>query len=59
MDESNTIDLPDFGDATGWCTTLRLKSNDEYLKTLEIGYDTKGITHMAFASTDQIIMFGE
>ena len=44
---------------TGWCTTLTLDNSESYIKTLEIGYDSKGLTHLALMSTEEFIIFGQ
>ena len=59
IDESNTLILPPIGDATGWCTTFRLRSAEDYIKTIEISYDQKGLTHIAIISTEEVVFFGE
>ena len=52
IDESNTLILPPVGDASGWCTTFRLSSADDYIREIEINYDNAGLTYLAIASTE-------
>ena len=58
IDETNTLVLPPIGDATGWCTTFRLKSDEDYIREIAINYDNTGLTYMAIASAEQVMFFG-
>ena len=59
LDQNNTLVLPSVGDATGWCTTFRIRSEEEYIKAIEISYDRSGLTYVAIVSTDEVMVFGE
>ena len=43
--------LDPFGDATGWCTTLKLDNRTSFITDLEIGFDSNGITHIVLMSS--------
>ena len=52
--------LDPFGDATGWCTTLKLDNRTSFITDLEIGFDSNGITHIVLmSSAEQLMFFGE
>ena len=57
--ESMKLNLPAIGSQTEDCSTLKLLQSDSYIKTLEIGFDADGITHLMFISTDEVMQFGE
>ena len=57
--ESMKMNLPAIGKTTEDCSTLKLQNSDSYIKTLEIGFDADGITHLMFISTDEVVQFGE
>ena len=53
--ESMKMNLPAIGKTTDDCSTLKLLNSDSYIKTLEIGFDADGITHLMFIGTDEVM----
>ena len=49
------MNLPAIGKTTDDCSTLKLLNSDSYIKTLEIGFDADGITHLMFIGTDEVM----
>ena len=59
VDQSVSLVLPAIGSTSEDCSDLILTNSDSYIKTLEIGFDSTGITHLMFISSDEVMSFGE
>ena len=54
----NTLDLEPFGKVdTGACDTFSMTASDNYIKSIEISSDLRGINTISIVSTDSYLIF--